>query len=175
MLHHFIDEIPLGTSFYKQRTLSDHLHKHIWFIKCYYVHAPHWSRGILKKFKASFTVVFRKPTNPSGKVLHLRLFTFFQMFSSFIHRWLGGWLDCPPSQDASGKWRFSLGSPTTNRLILVVTTQLDRGDNPTINHRKKHNNFKTSCQHPKETNTSSCPFFSIQRKQPNQKNPSQPK
>ena len=24
MLHHFIDEIPLGTSFYKQRTLSDH-------------------------------------------------------------------------------------------------------------------------------------------------------
>ena len=24
MLQHFIDEIPLGTSFYKQRTLSDH-------------------------------------------------------------------------------------------------------------------------------------------------------
>ena len=30
-------------------------------------------------------------------------------------------LDLPPTQDASGKYRFSLGSPTKNVTILVVT------------------------------------------------------
>ena len=30
-------------------------------------------------------------------------------------------LGCPPSQDSSGKWRFWLGSPTKNIIILVVT------------------------------------------------------
>ncbi len=30
-------------------------------------------------------------------------------------------LDLPPTQDASHKWRFSLGFPTKNVIILVVT------------------------------------------------------
>ncbi len=30
-------------------------------------------------------------------------------------------LDLPPTQDASGKWRFWLGFPTKNVIILVVT------------------------------------------------------
>ncbi len=38
-------------------------------------------------------------------------------------------LGCPPSQDSSGKWRFRLGFPTKNVIILVVTVT-GRGDNP---------------------------------------------
>ena len=38
-------------------------------------------------------------------------------------------LGCPHSQDASGKWRFRLGSPTKNIIILVVTVT-GQGDNP---------------------------------------------
>ena len=38
-------------------------------------------------------------------------------------------LGCPPSQDACGKWRFRLGFPTKNVIILVVTLT-GRGDNP---------------------------------------------
>ena len=30
-------------------------------------------------------------------------------------------LDLPPTQDSSGKWRFRLGFPTKNVIILVVT------------------------------------------------------
>ena len=30
-------------------------------------------------------------------------------------------LDLPPTQDASGKWRFCSGFPTKNVIILVVT------------------------------------------------------
>ncbi len=37
-------------------------------------------------------------------------------------------LGCPPSQDSSGKWRFSSGSPTKNIIILVVTVT-GHGDN----------------------------------------------
>ena len=40
------------------------------------------------------------------------------------------YLDCPPSQDACGKWKFGMGSPTKNAIILVVTVT-GRGDNPT--------------------------------------------
>ncbi len=38
-------------------------------------------------------------------------------------------LGCPPSQDASGKWRFSSGFPTKHETILVVTIT-GKGDNP---------------------------------------------
>ena len=41
----------------------------------------------------------------------------------------------PPSQDASGKWRFWLGSPSLKKVrIIVVTTE--KGDNPSylLNH-----------------------------------------
>ena len=34
---------------------------------------------------------------------------------------IGYKLDLPPTQDASGKWRFWLGFPTKNVIILVVT------------------------------------------------------
>ena len=38
-------------------------------------------------------------------------------------------LGCPPSPDASGKWRFSSGFPTKNGIILVVTVTV-RGPHP---------------------------------------------
>ena len=37
-------------------------------------------------------------------------------------------LGCPLSQDSCGKWRFRLGSPAKNVIILVVTVT-GRGDN----------------------------------------------
>ena len=45
--------------------------------------------------------------------------------------WIGGMPGpgCPPTQDVCGKWRFRLGSPTQNVIILVVTVT-GRGDNP---------------------------------------------
>ncbi len=36
-------------------------------------------------------------------------------------------LGCHPSKDSSGKWRFTSGSPTENRIILVVTGILETG------------------------------------------------
>ncbi len=39
-------------------------------------------------------------------------------------------LGCPPSQDSSGKWRFSWGFPTKNWIFLVVTVT-GKGDNTT--------------------------------------------
>ncbi len=43
-------------------------------------------------------------------------------------------LGCPPSQDSSGKWRFSSGSPILKIfIILVVTSQHPgQGDNPSF-------------------------------------------
>ena len=52
------------------------------------------------------------------------------------NKWVtGGYnLDLPPTQDSSGKWRFSLGFPTKNVIILVVTVTgwgVDLSYNPT--------------------------------------------
>ena len=46
-------------------------------------------------------------------------------------------LGCPPSQDASGKWRFRLGSPTKNITIFVVTLT-GQGDNPINTPKNSH-------------------------------------
>ncbi len=58
-------------------------------------------------------------------------------------------LGCPPSQDASGKWRFRLGSPTKNIIILVVTAT-GQGDNPRFTSKVQHlfpQTFPVSLQH----------------------------
>ena len=45
----------------------------------------------------------------------------FQVLDIWIWPYVYSNLGCPPSQDASGKWRFRLGSPTKNVIVLVVT------------------------------------------------------
>ncbi len=53
---------------------------------------------------------------------------------------MGNSLGLPPTQDASGKWRFSSGSPIKNIIFLVVTVT-GRGVHPrnsSKNHPQKH-------------------------------------
>ena len=104
-------------------------------LKKMYIHQPK-KRGLINdhKLMAGFVVRFHKPPtgeNRRPKVLGLELLntriTPIHMFN----------LGCPPSQDASGKWRFRLGSRTKNVMscnVILVVTVTGRGDNPMFNH-----------------------------------------
>lgn len=88
-----------------------------------------------------------------------------------LHTSVVGWLIglSPLPGCIRGKWSFSLGSPTTNRLILVVTTQLGTGDNPTIHHRKSTTISKQVASILKKQILPAAPLFSVQKSNPTKK------